>query len=228
MLPAVRDAGAFAALHQWSIDHPEPFWTAVWRDGGVIADTRDDGTLWDEVLVGGDRMAPPDPVRGPRWFTGARLNFAENLLRDDGADPAIVAWDERGRHSARSRDELRADVARAAAGLRALGVVPGDRVAAWLPNIPETVVAMLAATAIGAVWTSCSPDFGVDGIVDRFGQTEPVVLLFCDGYGYGGKVHDCTARAAELLPRLPSVRHAVMIHYRGDDRLPSAPQASRW
>ncbi len=86
---------------------------------------------------------------------------------------------------------------------------------------------MLATAAIGAVWTSCSPDFGVDGIVDRFGQTEPVVLLFCDGYGYGGKVHDCVARAAELLPRLPSVRHAVMIHFRGTDNLPPDVRAMR-
>jgi len=227
-LPATHDAKGFAALHQWSIDNPEQFWAAVWRDAGVIADTRNDRTSWDDVLIGRDRMTPPDPLLGPRWFTGARLNFAENLLRTDGPGDAIVAWDERGRYAGLSWNELRADVARAAAGMRALGVGAGDRVAAWLPNIPETIVAMLAATSIGAVWTSCSPDFGVDGIVDRFGQTEPVVLLFCDGYGYGGKVHDCTARAAELLPRLPSVRHAVMIHYRGDDQLPVDPRAARW
>ena len=186
------------------------------------------GTAWTDVLVGRDRMAPPDPVLGPKWFTGARLNFAENLLRRAGDDPAIIAWDERGAAASLSWDALRDEVARAAAMLRDLGVGPGERVAAWLPNIPETVVAMLATATIGAVWTSCSPDFGVDGIVDRFGQVEPVVLLFCDAYGYAGKVHDCVARAAELLPRLPSVRHAVMIEYQGSGALPPDVRALRW
>ena len=184
----------------------------MWRDAGVIADVRPDGSAWDDVLIGADRMAPPDPALGPRWFTGARLNFAENLLRHDDDGDAIIAWDERGRTSrtklagtaARSRPQL-------AAGLRALGVGAGDRVAGWLPNIPETIVAMLATASLGAVWTSCSPDFGVDGIVDRFGQTEPVVLFFCDGYRYAGKVtrlHRARGRAAAA----PAVGAA-----RGDD-----------
>ena len=175
------DAAAFHSLHAWSVAHPEQFWAAVWRDAGVIADTLPNGASWQQVLVGGDRMAPPDPVLGPRWFTGARLNFAENLLRYDGDQLAIVAWDERGPASRYSWTELRGEVASAAAALAALGVGPGDRVAGWLPNIPEAVVAMLATASLGAVWTSCSPDFGVDAIADRFGQTEPVVLLFCDG-----------------------------------------------
>ena len=223
-----NDAAAFQSLHAWSVAHPEQFWAAVWRDAGVIADTLPNGASWQQVLVGGDRMAPPDPVLGPRWFTGARLNFAENLLRYDGDQLAIVAWDERGPASRYSWAELRGEVARAAAALRALGVGPGDRVAGWLPNIPEAVVAMLATASLGAMWTSCSPDFGVDGIVDRFGQTAPVVLLFCDGYRYAGKVHDCIARAEALLPRLPSVQHAVMIHYLGDDALPADRRAARW
>ena len=229
ILPGVDpDADAFQSLYQWSVEHPELFWAAVWRDGGVIADVLPNGTTWDDVLIGGARMAPPDAVLGPKWFAGARLNFAENLLRQNGDGAAIIAWDERGRAGQRSWKQLRAEVARAASGLRRLGVGPGDRVAAWLPNIPETIVAMLATAALGAVWTSCSPDFGVDGIVDRFGQTEPVVLLFCDGYGYGGKVHDCVERAAELLPSLPSVRHAIMIHYLGADALPTDDRATRW
>ena len=227
-IPASRDAEAFAALHRWSIEHPELFWAEVWHDAPVIADVRRDGSMWHEVLVGGDRMAPPDPDRGPRWFTGARLNFAENLLCRTGEYPAIIAWDERGRTGVVSWDELHEQVAKAANALRSLGVRSGDRVAAWMPNIPETVVAMLATASIGAVWTSCSPDFGIDGIVDRFGQTEPVVLLFCDGYGYAGKVHDCSGRAAELLSRLPSVRHAVMVHHRGTDALPAGVPFARW
>jgi len=102
-LPESSDAEAFAALHAWSVEQPAEFWAAVWRDGGVIADRQRDGTEWDAVLVGGDRMAPPVPVEGPSWFTGARLNFAENLLRLDGDAPALIAWDEGGRRGLRWR-----------------------------------------------------------------------------------------------------------------------------
>lgn len=227
-LPGSMEPGAFAALHAWSLADPAAFWAAVWRDSGVIADQGSAGMPWDTVAVGLDRMAPPSPTQGPRWFPGARLNFAENLLRRDGHAPALIMWDERGPLGELSRAGLRAQVARVAAGLRALGVGPGHRVAGWLPNIAEAVVAMLATAALGAIWTSCSPDFGVEGIVDRFGQTAPTVLFFCDGYGYGGKVHDCTARALELLPRLPSVRHAVMISYRGSGALPTDPRCVSW
>ena len=227
-IDGAHDARAFRSLHAWSIANPESFWSEVWRESGIVAATLPNGRQWTEALVGGNRMAPPEPGVGPAWFIGSHLNFAENLLRQRGSEPAIIAWDERGRSAQRSWDELRAEVARVAAALRRLNVNPGDRVAAWLPNIPEAIVAMLATAAIGAVWTSCSPDFGVEGIVDRFGQTEPVVLLFCDGYRYGGKVHDCVVRAAELLPRLPSVRHAVMIHYLGTNELPDEHRSTRW
>lgn len=227
-LPDPTEPTSFAAVHAWSVAHPEEFWAAVWRDSGVVADVALDGSSWEQVGVGLDRMAPPDAHVGPRWFPGARLNFAENLLRRDGPETAIVSWDERGPVGELSWNDLREQVARATAGLAALGVGPGDRVAGWLPNIAESIIAMLATTARGAIWTSCSPDFGVDGIVDRFGQTAPVVLLFCDGYGYGGKVHDCTAKVLELLPRLPSVRHAVMIPYRGHGSLPGDARVSAW
>jgi acetoacetyl-CoA synthetase len=227
-LPDASEPGAFAALHAWTIAHPEEFWPAVWHEGDVVADVASDGTAWESAGVGLDRMAPPDPQVGPRWFPGARLNFAENLLRLDGPGTAIVSWDERGPIGELSWSALREQVARATAGLAALGVGPGDRVAGWLPNIAEAVVAMLATTALGAIWTSCSPDFGVEGIVDRFGQTRPTVLLFCDAYGYGGKVHDCTGKALELLPRLPTVRHAVMISYRGNGVLPDDPRVMHW
>ena len=227
-LPPIDDAAAFTALHAWSVAEPAAFWAGVWRDAGVIADERRGAEPWDAIGIGLDRMAPPDLELGPRWFPGARLSFAENLLRHDGPGPALLCWDEGGRRPDWSWEALREAVARATAGLAALGVAPGDRVAGWLPNIAETVIAMLATSALGAVWTSCSPDFGVEGIVDRFGQTTPTVLFFCDGYGYGGAVHDCTVRAGELLPRLPSVRHAVMIPYRGSGVLPADPRMSTW
>ncbi len=227
-LPPSSDAKAFNALHDWSVEQPAAFWAAVWRDGEVIADRKPDGAAWDEVLVGGDRMAPPDPIEGPAWFAGARLNFAENLLRRHDDAPALIAWDERGPSGGRTWAELRQQVAAAAAALRSLGVGEGDRVAAWMPNVPETIVAMLATAAVGAVWTSCSPDFGVEGVVDRFGQTAPTVLLCCDAYRYGGKTHDCAARLPDLLPRLPSVRHAVMVSCQGAGMLPPVPQVMHW
>ena len=215
-LPPASDVSAFAALHAWSVEHPENFWAAVWHDAELIAERHSSGAAWDEVLAGEPVMRPPDRVRGPQWFAGARLNFAENLLRTIDPGPAIIAWDERGRIGELTHADLRREVAACAAGFKSLGVRKGDRVAGWLPNIPETVVAMLATASLGATWTSCSPDFGVDGIVDRFGQTEPVVLLCCDGYGYAGKLHDCMPRLDELLKRLPTVRHAVVVPYRGD------------
>ncbi len=227
-LPPPDDPEAFPALHAWSLAAPDAFWAEVWRDAGVIAERRRDGSEWESVLVGANRMAPPDPVLGPKWFVGARLNYAENLLHHHGDDPALIGWDERGPIGNLSWDQLRSEVARTAAGLRRLGVGPGDRVAGWLPNIAETVVAMLASAAIGAVWTSCSPDFGTEGIVDRFGQTEPIVLFCCDAYGYGGKVHDCLDRLRPLLDRLPSVRNAVMIPYRGAGALPADARLMTW
>ena len=190
---AVRPLGGMAAtvhdspsLYAWSIAAPEQFWPAVWRFCGVVAAPRAGGDAWDDVLVGGDRMAPPDPGLGPRWFTGARLNFAENLLRRrDGAE-ALVLWTERGAGRRMTYGELHRAVGELAEYLRRQGVVAGDRVAGFLPNIPEAVVAMLATASLGAVWSSCSPDFGVNGVLDRFGQIAPKVLVTADGYHYAG------------------------------------------
>src|SRR2546422_2345809 len=126
-------------------------------------------------------MAPPDPAKGPRWFPGARLNFAETLLRRRDAHPALVACNEPGGRRELSYAELHGEARRVAAALEAAGVRPGDRVAAFMPNVPETVIAMLAATSLGAVWSSCSPDFGVAGVVDRFGQIAPRILFCADG-----------------------------------------------
>ena len=226
---------AYARLHRWSVEHPERFWAAVWRHAGILADERPGHEPWDAVLVGGTRMAPPDPELGPAWFTGARLNFAENLLRtregvrDD--DPAIIAWNERGRHDAVTWGDLRSRVAAVAAALTAEGVRPGERVAGYLPNIPEALIAMLGAAAVGAVWSSCSPDFGVGGVVDRFGQIEPAVLIVADGYRYAGALHDGRAKAAEIAARLPSVRRVVVVPYGarlGLDETPAGDPLTTW
>ncbi len=209
--PELPGADTCDRLWRWSVRRPAEFWAAVWRFTGVIAEARGDADPWDAVLEGGERMGPPDPVLGPRWFRGARLNFAENLLRRRDDAPALVSWTETGRRGAVSHAELARLVARAARGLRAAGVRPGDRVAGWLPNVPETVVAMLAAASLGAVWSSCSPDFGVQGVLDRFGQFEPSVLLCADGYRYAGKALDCLDRAEEIVAALPTVRLVVVV-----------------
>lgn len=202
---------AFTRLHRWSVTHPDRFWAAVWRYCGVIADDRGGGPPWDDVLAGGDRMAPPDAVLGPRWFTGARLNFAENLLAGESPSLALVAWDERGPAGRLTFAELRQAVASCASALRAAGLAPGDRVAGFLPNIPETVIAMLAATSIGAVWSSCSPDFGAAAVIDRFGQIAPRVLICADGYHYAGKRIPLGDRIVEVAAALPSVERCVIV-----------------
>jgi acetoacetyl-CoA synthetase len=199
----------FDALHRWSLREPRGFWSEVWRFTGVVAEERPGREPWDDVAIGLERMAPPDPVLGPKWFTGARLNFAENLLRrrDDGV--ALVSWDERGRRRRLTWAELASEVARLRGALAALGVGPGDRVAGFLPTVVESVVAMLAAASLGAVWSSCSPDFGARGVLDRFGQIGPKVLFAADGYRYAGKEIDCRARIAEIAAALPGLGAVV-------------------
>ena len=203
----------FPSLYQWSIRHPEAFWPLVWEVGGILADERQDGPPWDEVVVGVDRMAPPDPKLGPRWFPGARLNFAENLLRYKDHRAALVFWNEQGRQRELSYAALNHEVARVADALRRGGIVPGDRVAGFLPNIPETVIAMLAATSLGAVWSSCSPDFGANGVVDRFGQIRPRVLFCADGYRYAGKEIDSLSRVRDVRERIPEIERVVVVPY---------------
>ena len=155
--------------HEWSIREPEAFWSAVWKTCGVIANDTPGGTPWTSVVRGFERMAPPDAKTGPVWFEGARLNFAENLLRRRDNEPAVIFRGEDGRRREITFARLHAQAGAVAAALTAMGVGPGDRVAGYLPNIPETVIAMLGAAWVGAVWSSCSPDFGVKGVLDRFG-----------------------------------------------------------
>ncbi|MEP6731424.1 MAG: acetoacetate--CoA ligase [bacterium] len=207
------------SLYQWSIENPAAFWPAVWRFCDIIADERHDALPWDAVLVGGNRVSPPDQTLGPTWFRGARLNFAENLLRFRDDREAIVLWTEAGAGRRLTFAELADSVARFAKFLRQSGVKQDDRVAGFLPNIPEAIVAMLATAAIGAVWSSCSPDFGPLGVVDRFGQIAPKILLTADGYRYGGKTFDSLARVRDFLPSLPSVERVVIVPHLAEQRI---------
>ena len=212
----------YASLHRWSIERPEEFWSAVWRFCGIVGD------LSGPAGVGLDRMAPPAP-QGPRWFPDARLNFAENLLRPLGPGLAVIALREGGGRRELSRPALQALAARVAAALRAAGVAPGDRVAAYLPNIPESIAGMLGAASIGAIWSSCSPDFGVAGVVDRFGQIAPRVLLAVDGYRYAGKTIDLRERIAAVMQQLPPATQLVVIPYLSDHPdLRAIPRATLW
>ena len=204
------DAGDYATLHRWSIENRAAFWSMVWEYGGVIGE-RGDGP----VLVDGDRMP------GAKWFPDARLNFAENLLRRrDDATAVLFRGEDRVRHSLSFR-ELHDAVSVLAQALRAAGVAKGDRVAGYLPNMPEAVIAMLATASVGAIWSSASPDFGVQGVVDRFGQIAPKVLFSADGYFYGGRRHDSIGRLAPVAERIPSIERIVVVPYTtgntGDD-----------
>ncbi|HEX4895423.1 MAG TPA: acetoacetate--CoA ligase [Solimonas sp.] len=203
----------YAALWRWSVTEPAEFWLAVWNLGSMHAHTPPRAVLENAGAM-----------PGARWFPGATLNFAEHLLRFEGATEALVACDESGRRRSLSHDALRRRVAEVAAALKADGVGPGDRVAAFLPNTLETVVAMLAATSLGAVWSSCSPDFGEAGVLERFGQIEPTVLFACDGYFYGGKRIDTRERVARIRAALPSLKRLVLVPFL-DERPDLAPLA---
>jgi len=190
----------YETLHRFSVERKEDFWTAIWDICGVLAETRG-----DRILVDGDKMP------GAQFFPDARLNFAENLLRrrDDG--PAMIFRAEDKVERTVSWRELQESVSRLSQALQAAGVGPGDRCAGFVPNMPEAIIAMLATATLGAVWTSCSPDFGVQGVLDRFGQVEPKILFTADGYHYNGKAHDSLGRVAEILKSLPSVEAVVVL-----------------
>jgi acetoacetyl-CoA synthetase len=214
-----RDLPDTTALWAWSVEEPGAFWRQVWDQAGVVGDP------------GGRLAEPAAQLWGWRFLPDASLNVAENLLAPrPGAGPvAIEAWREDGAARSMTWDELRSEVAAVAAALEGLGVGPGDRVAAWMPHVPETVAAMLAAASLGAVFTSTSADFGVAGVVDRFGQTEPVVLVAADGYRYAGKRVDCLGRLAEIRAALPSVRATLVVGYLDHDPdLSGVAGARRW
>jgi acetoacetyl-CoA synthetase len=193
----------FDTLHRWSVTQPLQFWTTLWDVAGVV------GERGERVLVDANRMP------GAKWFPDARLNFAENLLRSHDTADALVFWGEDKVKGRASHAELYRAVAQTAWALRDMGVGKGDRVAAYMPNVPATVVAMLATASIGAIFSSASPDFGVQGVLDRFGQIAPKVLFACDGYFYNGKVIDCLGKVAEIAARMPSLERVVIVPYAG-------------
>ncbi len=206
--PEVAD---YSSLYRWSVERPREFWPAVWDFCQVRA-----SRPGDHAVENLDRMP------GARWFPGARLNFAENLLRHRGNADAIVFWNERGRQAVLSFDELHEQVSALAGAFRVWGLTAGDRVAGYLPNLPQTVIAMLAGAAVGAVWTSCSPDFGLAAVRDRFGQVQPRVLVAASSYEYAGKRHSYLERVRELAATLPSVERTILVPY-----LEAPPPADR-
>jgi acetoacetyl-CoA synthetase len=192
----------FADLHDWSINHSTDFWVLLWEYADIISETRGSVVLENE-----------NAMPGARWFPQARLNFAQNLLRSDSDAPALVFQGETGSLREMSRAQLYQQVRAVAQGLRDMGVGVGDRVAGFLPNIPETLVAMLATSAVGAVWSSCSPDFGINGVRDRFGQIEPKVLFTADGYRYAGKEHGSLAIVSKLAESLTHLKAIVVVPF---------------
>ncbi|WP_114377606.1 acetoacetate--CoA ligase [Elioraea thermophila] len=204
------------SLWRWSIDDMAGFWTALWDFAGLIGDK-------------GERaLENPTAMPGARFFPDSRLCYAETILRHAGAREAIVFTGEDGRRIAWSRDDLRVETAGFAAGLRGLGLAVGDRVAGILPNIPHGVAAFLGTNAAGGTWSSCSPDFGPAGVLDRFGQIEPVVLVAADGYHYGGKTFRLAAKLREILVSLPTVRRVVIVPFIGDEEALALPNAVAW
>lgn len=192
------------SLWRWSIANKEVFWRELWDFCGIVGD-RGERTLIDGHLM-----------PGAMWFPDAQLNFAENLLRKRGPDDALVFWNEQGDRQRLSFDQLHDSVARIQHALMAAGVSAGDRVASVLPNIPEAAVAMLGTTSLGAVWSSSSPDFGVQGVLDRFTQIAPKVLFAVNGYFYNGKLVDTRDKVREIVARLPSVERVVWVPYVAD------------
>ena len=215
------EVSSYPEFYRWSVEHPEEFWSEVWDHCGVIASRKG-----STVLVDGEKMP------GAKWFPEARLNFAENLMRRGDRGDAFVFWDERGFQRRVSYSDLTSDVSRAVQALAALGLRSGDRVAAFIPNIPEAGLFALAALSQGMVWSSCSPDFGVDGVVDRFGQIEPKVLFCADGYRYNGEEHDSLERVREIAERLPTVRKVVVVPQLDPDvdvsDIPKAVRLDEW
>ena len=199
------------ALWQFSVTELEKFWDSVWDYAEIIAETKG-----DRVLVDGDKMP------GAKWYPDARLNFAENLLRRRDGGEAMVFQGEDKVTRRLSFNDVYDQVSLYAQMLKGMGVGVGDRVAGYLPNMPETVIAMLATSSLGAVWSSCSPDFGEQGVLDRFGQIEPKVLFCTDGYWYNGKRHDVRAKTNAIAQQIPSLATCVLLPY-GDQDADTGP-----
>jgi len=204
---------------RWSVADPGAFWTSVWRYFDLDADGSPDRGLVD------------DSMPGARWFPGTALNYAENVLRLPGKGPddvVVIGRSQTRGPTDLTAAQLRDQVAGCRTGLAALGVGPGDRVAAFLPNVPEAIVALLATASLGAIWSSCAPEFGTRAVIDRFGQIEPKVLLAVDGYRYGDRDVDRTAELAEIRAALPSLEATVVLPYLDAGRAATVPDAVSW
>ena len=215
---SMQGCADYESLYQWSINEPAEFWESLSAFCQVDFETPALTTL-----------CRPADIMHAGWFDGARLNYAAHLLRYEGERAAIVAYREDGRRSELSFDALRHGVASIAAGMSKAGVTQGDRVAGYLPNCPEAIIAMLAATSIGAIWSSCSPDFGANGVVDRFGQIEPKILFAANGYNYNGKRIDCRPTIAEVVSRVPGIEQTVIVDFANALGASTTPDnAIRW
>ncbi len=207
LMQRLQDAGTlerpdYPELHRWSVEHLADFWGLVWDDAGVIASE------------GYTQVMGPPRFPGTEWFPGARLNFAENLLARGAADQEALRFvGEEGTRRSLSYAELRDAVNACAHGLRERGIGPGDRVAAVVTNSPEAIIGLLASSSVGAIWSSCSPDFGVSGIHDRLGQIEPKVLITVNAYHYNGKEHDCLEKVRKVAERISSIEHRFVIPF---------------
>lgn len=195
------DLNNYQALHQWSTEHSETFWSDLWDYAGIIGDK------------GNRVLEHPERMPGARWFPDARLNFAQNLLRYRDQRPAVIFRGEDDTRIELSHAELYLQVAQLASALRREGVTRGDRVSGFMPNIPATLIGMLATASIGAIWSSCSPDFGINGVLDRFGQVEPKILLTTDGYRYNGKRLNSLERVQGIADQLHSVEKIVVVPF---------------
>ncbi len=192
----------YNALWQWSVEETSDFWAALWDFVGIIYSKGYDQVVDD-----------PGKLPGATWFSGAELNFAENLLRHRDDQTALVFKSEAKEAVRITYAQLYEKVAQLAAAMKAAGIAKGDRVAGFMPNMIETVVAMLAATSLGAAWSSCSPDFGIKGVLDRFGQIEPKLLFTADGYFYNGKRFDCIERVSGIMAELPATEKVIVVPY---------------
>ncbi|MEF8824014.1 MAG: acetoacetate--CoA ligase [Desulfohalobiaceae bacterium] len=213
-----HELSEYPQLYEWSVQNIPDFWAAIWDYMDLIHSRG-----YDQVV--------DDPRKMPwaAWFSGARLNFAENLLRYRDDELAIVFWGENSQPRRLTFSQLYSEVARVAASMREMGIQPGDRVVGYMPNIPETVIAMLAASSLGAVWSSCSPDFGIQGVLDRFGQIQPRLLFTADGYSFKGKELDIRNRLEQILEQIPSVERVVVVPFReSEPDIGKVPKAQRY
>ncbi|NWO11843.1 acetoacetate--CoA ligase [Chromohalobacter salexigens] len=208
----------YEALHAWTVEHLDAFWELLWDEFDIVAERRG-----DDVLV------RPDAMPGARWFPQARLNYAANMLHRRDEHPALIVRDERLRRRVISYAELYDNVARLAHALKASGVTEGDRVAGFVPNSEHAIIALLASASVGAVWSSCSPEFGFNGVLDRFGQIAPKVLIATDGYTWNGKAIDTRERVADIANAIDSLKHVVVFPFLEDaPALDDIPRAIAW